>query len=257
MTSRDNLFIPKSLVKILPKNSGRNSTGKITARHQGGREKRYYRDIDFKRNKMGVSGKISAFEYDPNRNVQIALVQYEDGEKRYILKPLGLKIGDVILAKPDAEVKAGNSLLLSNIPIGTSIHNIELHKGSGGQLARGAGAMAQVLAHEGQFTHVRLPSGEIRKISNNCYATIGQLANVNWKDKPIGKAGRARHMGVRPKVRGTAQNPRSHPHGGGEGRSGVGLKQPKTPWGKPARGLKTRKKGKYSDKLILEKRKKK
>ncbi len=257
MTRFRSFIEPKSLMSILPKNSGRNNSGKITVRHQGAREKRYYREIDFKRDKFGVEGKIIAFDYDPNRNVEIALVLYKDGEKRYILKPQGLKVGDVVFSKQDAEARLGNSLFLANIPIGTSIHNVELAEGRGGQLVRGAGTAAVVLAKEGNFAHVRLPSGEIRMIKSNCYATVGQLANSEWKSQIIGKAGRKRHMGIRPQVRGTAMNPRSHPHGGGEGRSGEGLKQPKTPWGKPARGLKTRKHGKFSDKYILQRRKKK
>lgn len=245
----------KSLIAILQKKSGRNTSGKVTAHHQGGREKRYYREIDFKRDKRGVKGKIVAFEYDPNRNVEIALVHYQDGEKRYILAPVGCIIGEVIMAGSDAEVKPGNSLPLLSIPIGTPIHNIELHKGKGGQMARGAGSVASVLAKEGGFAHIKLPSGEVRMVAEECFATVGQLGNVEWKKTPLGKAGRARHLGERPKVRGTAQNPRSHPHGGGEGRSGEGMKQPKTPWGKPARGLKTRKKGKYSNRYIIQKKK--
>jgi large subunit ribosomal protein L2 len=244
-----------SLIKILPKKSGRNATGKITARHIGGREKRYYRVIDFRRDKIGIQGKVLAFEYDPNRNVTIALISYNDGEKRYILAPLGLDINCVIESGKDAPVKPGNCLPISNIPIGTPIHNVEIHKGKGGQIARGAGNMATILAKDAGFAQVKLPSGEIRMIVESCSATIGQLANVEWKDTPIGSAGRARHMGIRPHVRGTAQDPRSHPHGGGEGRSGEGLKQPKTPWGKPARGLKTRKKNKYSNSYILQRRK--
>lgn len=245
----------KSLTLLLPKKSGRNVTGKITAHHKGGREKRFYRKIDFKRDKHGVSGKAVAFEYDPNRNVDIVFVQYSDGEKRYILRPLGLKLGDTISSGANAEVKVGNSLSLTDIPIGTPIHNIELYPGRGGQMVRGAGTVAFVLAKEENFVHVKLPSGEVRKIAKDCCATIGQLANIECKARSLGKAGRSRHMGIRPKVRGTAQDPRSHPHGGGEGRSGVGLKHPKTPWGKPARGLRTRKKGKYSDKYIIKRRK--
>lgn len=245
----------KSLISILPKKSGRNSTGKITARHQGGREKRYYREIDWRRNKFGIPGQVNAIEYDPNRNVDIALIHYQNGEKRYILLPVGLKIGDTVISGEKVELKPGNSLLLKNIPVGQSIHNIELFPGRGGQMVRGAGSLAILLAREGEFVHVKLPSGEIRKINENCYATIGQLATVEWKKTPIGSAGRARHMGRRPKVRGTAQDPRSHPHGGGEGRSGEGLKQAKTPWGKPARGLKTRKKKKFSDRYIIQRRK--
>ncbi len=248
-------LLPKSLTSILPKNSGRNNAGKVTARHIGGREKRYYREIDFKRDKFNVVGKVLAFEYDPNRNVDIVLVQYTDGEKRYILRPIGLQIDNSIVSGENVEVQVGNSLPLFKIPIGTPIHNIELHKSNGGQMVRGAGTAAFILAKEDGFMQVKLPSGEVRRIREDCFATVGQLANVERKAQILGKAGRSRHMGIRPKVRGTAQNPRSHPHGGGEGRSGEGLKQAKTPWGKPARGLKTRKKGKYSDKLILQKRK--
>lgn len=243
------------LKKILPKKSGRNNTGQVTAKHQGGREKRYYRIIDFKRDKIGIMGRVVAFEYDPNRNVEVAKVVYSDGDKRYTLKPLGLSVGDNIVSKEDAEVKIGNSLKLANIPVGISVHNIELHPGQGGILVRSAGSQGLVLAQEDKFTQVKMPSGETRRILNDCYATIGQLSNVEWKDQSLGKAGRNRHLGIRPTVRGTAQNPRSHPHGGGEGRSGEGMKQAKTPWGKPARGLKTRKKGKYSDKLIIQRKK--
>ncbi len=248
-------FREKHLSNLLPKNSGRNNIGRITAHHQGGRQKRFYREIDFKRDKLNVLGKVVAFEYDPNRNVQIALIFYQDGEKRYILSPLGLNIGDIISSGVEVEARPGNSLPLSAIPVGTPIHNLALSKDRGGQLVRGAGTAAHVLAKEGGYAHVKLPSGETRMISEGCFATIGQLANVEWKTTPIGKAGRSRLMGIRPTVRGTAQDPRSHPHGGGEGRSGEGMKQPKTPWGKPARGLKTRKKNKYNTKFILKRRK--
>lgn len=247
----------KSLTAILQKNSGRNSTGKITVRHQGGRQKRYYRTVDFKRNKPGVVGTVVAFSYDPNRNVDIALIQYADGEKRYILQPVGLAAGMRIVAGSGLEATVGNAMPLGDIPIGTPIHNIELHPGRGGQVVRGAGGAASILAKEGGFAQVKLPSGEIRKISELCMATVGQVSNVEHKTMELGTAGRNRRMGVRPTVRGTAQNPRSHPHGGGEGRSGEGMKQPKTPWGKPARGLKTRKRGKYSDRYILQRKKKK
>lgn len=246
----------KHLISLLQKKSGRNNTGKISIRSRGGREKRFYRKVDFKRDKHGVTGKVVVFEYDPNRNVEIALIHYKDGEKRYILRPVGLRIDDIVSSGADVEANIGNSLMLVNIPVGTPIHNLELHKDRGGQIVRGAGTVAFILAKEGKFVHVKLPSGEIRKIPKVCYATIGQLANVEYRTKHIGKAGRSRHLGRRPKVRGTAQHPDSHPHGGGEGRSGVGLKHPKTPWGKPARGLRTRKRGKYSDKYILERRKK-
>lgn len=246
----------KNLMSILPKKSGRNHTGHVTARHQGGREKRYYREVDFKRNKYSITGKVAFFAYDPNRNVDIVLINYSDGEKRYILRPIGLNIGDIVVAGEKAEVKTGNSLPLSKIPIGTPIHNLELSKGRGGQIVRGAGTVATVLAKEDNFAQVKLPSGEVRKIHTGCFATIGQVANLDFKNIKLGKAGRSRHMGIRPKVRGTAQNPRSHPHGGGEGRSGEGMKQAKTPWGKPARGYRTRNKKKYSSRYILQRRNK-
>lgn len=245
----------KKLTSILPKQSGRNNTGKVTSRHQGGREKRFYREIDFKRDKYNVPGRVVAFDYDPNRNVEIVLIHYSDGEKRYILRPVGLNINDTIVSGNNVEVKIGNSMPLSQVPVGTPIHNLELSRGRGSQIVRGAGTMAVVLAKEENFAHVKLPSGEVRKIAVNCIATIGQISNVDWKNQSLGKAGTSRHMGIRPKVRGTAQDPRSHPHGGGEGRSGEGMKQAKTPWGKPARGLKTRKKTKYSNRYILQRRK--
>lgn len=244
----------KTLVKILPKKSGRNNTGKITVRHQGNREKRLYRSIDFKRDKLHIIGKVMAIEYDPNRNVDIALIHYPDGDKRYILSISGLSIGDTVMSGPNAEEKIGNCIPLGKITVGQAIHNVELHIGRGGQLVRGAGTTAQVLAKEGGYVHVKLPSGEIRKILDKCVATVGQLSNIDKKSSQIGKAGRARHMGRRPTVRGTAQHPGSHPHGGGEGRSGEGM-HPKTPWGKPARGKRTRKRGKYSDKYIISRRK--
>ena len=247
----------KNLSRILSKNSGRNSTGKITIRHQGGRQKRYYRQIDFRRDKTGVAGRVVAFEYDPNRNVHLALVHYSDGEKRYILSPIGLELGKIVVAGLEVESNIGNALPMSKIPIGMPIHNVELHPGRGGQIVRGAGTMATILAREGGFVHLKLPSGEIRKVRENGMATVGQLGNQAWKDTPIGKAGRARLLGRRPSVRGTAMHPGSHPHGGGEGRSGEGLKSSKTPWGKIARGLITRKRGKYSDKYIISRRKKK
>lgn len=245
----------KSLMKILAKQSGRNNTGKVTAKHQGGREKRFLREIDFKRDKHNVAGIVVDFSYDPNRNVEIVLLNYTDGEKRYILRPIGLNVNDNIIAGTNVEVKIGNSLPLGQIPIGMPIHNVELTRGRGGQIVRGAGTMATVLSKEENFVHVKLPSGEVRKFHTECFATIGQVSNVDFKNKILGKAGKSRHLGRRPKVRGTAQNPRSHPHGGGEGRSGEGLKQAKTPWGKPARGLKTRNKNKYSNRYIIQKRK--
>lgn len=245
----------KSLLRILRKQSGRNNTGKITVRHQGGRQKRFYRNIDFKRNKFDVVGRIVAFEYDPNRNVDLALVHYTDGEKRYMLKPVGVNIGDTVISGNDVEAKTGNAMPLKNIPVGISVHNIELHPGRGGQLVRGAGTQASILAKEEDFVHLKMPSGEVRRVRSSGLATIGQLGNASWKDTPLGTAGRARRMGRRPTVRGTAQHPDSHPHGGGEGRSGVGLKHPKTPWGKIARGKITRNRKKYSNKYIISKKK--
>jgi large subunit ribosomal protein L2 len=242
----------KALVQILPKDSGRDSFGHISARHIGGRHKRYYRLIDFKRDKLDVEGTVASIEYDPNRTANIALIQYSDGEKRYILCPEGLKVGDKISAGGDAEVKPGNSLPLERIPVGTFVHNIELTRGCGGQIVRGAGTAATVLAREGQYVKISLPSGELRLVPRGNFATIGTVGNGDWKNIVLGKAGRRRHMGIRPTVRGTAQNPRTHPHGGGEGRSGEGLTYPKTPWGKPARGGKTRKRNKYSDKYIVK-----
>lgn len=253
--SRLNAVRPeKTLTQILPKKSGRNSTGKITARHDGGRQKRYYRTIDFKRNKYDISGKVVSIEYDPNRSSNIALLQYPDGEKRYILHPEGLEIGALVTSGKDAEAKLGNNLPLTRIPVGMAVHNVELNKGSGGQIVRGAGTSATILAKEGEYVTIKLPSTETRLIHKDNFATVGVLDNADWKNMVWGSAGRQRHMGHRPEVRGTAQNPRTHPHGGGEGRSGVGLKQSKTPWGKPARGLRTRIKNKYSDKFIVNRR---
>lgn len=244
----------KKLKIILKKHSGRNNQGKITVRHQGGRQKRYYRVIDFKRDKRDIRGKVINIEYDPNRTTKIALVRYEDGEERYILLPEGLKVGEEIVAGENVEIKVGNALPLKSIPIGVNVHNVELYPGKGGQIVRSAGSMATVIGKDEVYAHLKLASGEKRKVFLNCFATIGQLSNVAHKEEIIGKAGRKRLMGIRPTVRGTAQNPRSHPHGGGEGRVGEGM-HPKTPWGKPARGKKTRKKNKYSDKFIIEKRK--
>ncbi len=245
----------KSLTEILPKNSGRDAFGHVSVRHQGGRQKRYYRQIDFKRDKFDIQGIVVSVEYDPNRTANIALINYPDGSKRYILHPEGLKVGDTVMSGLNAEVKLGNATTLARMPIGTVIHNIELSKGQGGVLVRGAGNGATILSKEGDYVTIKLPSGEQRLVSKENLATVGSLGNIEWKNVVIGKAGRNRHKGIRPTVRGTAMNPRSHPHGGGEGRSGEGLKQPKTPWGKPARGLRTRKKGKHSDKYILERRK--
>jgi large subunit ribosomal protein L2 len=244
----------KSLIKILKKHSGRNNQGKITIRHQGGRQKRYYRIIDFKRDKRNVEAAVLQIEYDPNRTTYIALVEYQDKERRYILCPEGLKVGDKIIAGEKAEIKTGNALPLRNIPVGINVHNIELTPGRGGQIVRSAGTYAVLIGKDEKYAHLKLPSGEKRKVLLDCYATIGQLTNIGHKFEKIGKAGRKILMGIRPTVRGTAQNPRSHPQGGGEGRSGEGM-PPKTPWGKPARGKKTRKRNKWSDKLIIEKRK--
>jgi large subunit ribosomal protein L2 len=244
----------KKLKRILKKQSGRDSTGKVVVRHQGGRQKRFYRVIDFKRDKFDVSGKIVDIEYDPNRSASLATVQYKDGEKRYILAPLGLKLGDKVASGKNADIKVGNALPLEKIPVGQPIHNIELTKGRGGQIARSAGDQAFIMAQEDGYAQVKMPSGEVRKILGSNYATIGQLGNTEWKDRVLGKAGAARHIGIRPTVRGVAMNPRSHPHGGGEGRSGVGLKFPKTYAGRKAVG-KTRQKKKYSNKFIIKRRK--
>jgi large subunit ribosomal protein L2 len=245
----------KHLKVIKKKNSGRDNSGKVVVRHQGGEQKRFVRLIDFKRDKQDILGKVVAIEYDPNRTCDIALVQYADGEKRYILAPVGLKLNDKIKAGKNAEIKVGNALPLGLIPVGTFVHNIELTPGKGGQLARGAGTAAIVTAREEGFVHLKMPSGEIRKVSVKGLATVGQVGNIDWKNEVIGKAGRSRLMGIRPTVRGTAQNPRSHPHGGGEGRSGIGMKSPKTYAGRKAVGN-TRKPKKYSDKMILQRRKK-
>lgn len=246
----------KKLKTIRKKNSGRDAAGHVVVRHQGGARKRFLRRIDFKRDKTDIKGRIISIEYDPNRTADIAVVYYEDGEKRYILAPQGLKINAIIASGKNAEIAIGNALMLSAIPVGTVVHNIELTPGKGAQMARSAGTGAIVTAIEGDFAHLKLPSGEMRKVRVNAMATIGQLGNVEWKNEEIGTAGRSRRMGIRPTVRGVAQNPRSHPHGGGEGRSGVGMKAPKTYAGRPAVGN-TRKKNKYSDKYILKRRKSK
>jgi large subunit ribosomal protein L2 len=246
----------KSLLQPLKKNAGRNFRGKITVRHRGGGHKRRYRVIDFKRDKLGVPGRVSAIEYDPNRSARIALVTYADGEKRYIIAPVGLKVGDVVMAGPNAEIKAGCTLPVANIPVGTTIHNIELHLGKGGQLVRAAGTSAQLLAKEGRFAQIRLPSGEVRLVNVQCMATIGQVGNTEHGNITLGKAGRTRWLGIRPTVRGSAMDPNSHPHGGGEGRSPIGMPGPKTPWGKPTLGYKTRK-NKATDKWIVRRRDKK
>lgn len=244
----------KRLKTIKKKKSGRDISGKVVVRHQGGEHKRFLRLIDFKRDKIGILGKVVAIEYDPNRTVDIALVQYTDGEKRYILCPKELNLNDIVVSGKEVDIKIGNALPLQAIPIGTVVHNIELTPYKGGQMARSAGTAAFVMAKEGGLAHLKLPSGEIRKISINSFATIGQLGNIEWKNEFFGKAGRKRHMGIRPTVRGVAMNPRSHPHGGGEGRSGIGMPSPKTYTGRKAVG-KTRKK-KYSDKYIIQRRKK-
>ena len=244
----------KSLTVALKKNAGRNSRGKITVRHRGGGAKAKYRIIDFKRNKDGIAGNVSTIEYDPNRSANIALITYADGDKRYIIAPDGLKVGDVIYSGPDADIQTGNALPLANIPVGTIIHCVELKPGKGAQLARSAGNGAQLMAKEEKYAQVRLPSGEVRKVLLVCRATIGEVGNVEHSNISIGKAGRKRHMGWRPKVRGSVMNPNDHPHGGGEGKAPVGRKSPVTPWGKPALGYKTRKKHKDSDKYIVKRR---
>jgi len=245
----------KGLVRILPKKSGRNDTGIVTTRHQGAREKRFYREIDWNRDKEDMRARVIAIEYDPNRTANLALVQYDDGERKYILAAEGLRVGQIIVNGEAAPLTVGNTLPLASIPVGSTIHNVEIVPGKGGQLVRGAGAGAVVSGFEERSALVKLPSGEIRRFDPACRATLGQVGNVDWKNINFGKAGRRRHMGIRPTVRGTAQNPRSHPHGGGEGRSGEGM-HPKTPWGKPARGLRTRNKVKYSHKLIVQRRRK-
>lgn len=243
----------KHLTEILKKHSGRDSTGSISVRHQGGRHKRYYRIIDFKRDKFDVVGKVLTVEYDPNRNSRISLVEYADGEKRYILQPQELKVGDTVISSDTADIKVGNAVPLKNIPVGTEVHNIEIRPGQGGKMARGAGGAAVVLSKDETYTQIKLPSGSIRLFLNDCRATIGQVGNIEHKDELIGTAGRKRRMGIRPTVRGVAQNPRSHPHGGGEGKSGEGM-HPKTPWGNSARGTRTRKKFKWSNRYIVKRR---
>jgi len=244
----------KSLLEPKKKKSGRNSYGRITVRHQGGGNRQKYRIIDFKRNITDTNATVKTLEYDPNRSAFIALVQYESGEKRYIIAPHGLKVGDVIVSGEEADIKPGNTLALQHIPVGTFIHNIELHVGRGAQLVRAAGTMAQLMAKEGAFATVRLPSGEMRKIAIGCKATIGQVSNIDHENVNYGKAGRMRHMGIRPTVRGSVMNPCDHPHGGGEGKSPIGRPGPVTPWGKPALGYKTRKKHHRTDKYIVKRR---
>ena len=243
----------KSLVAPKKRSGGRNSQGRITVRHRGGGAKRRLRIIDFKRDKFGIPGKVASIEYDPNRSGRIALIHYVDGEKRYILAPAGLGVGDMVMSGPDAEIKPGNALPLRNIPSGTTIHNLELHKGKGAQLVRGAGGAAQLMAREGDYVMVRLPSGEVRRVHADCMATVGQVGNAEHAQIKLGRAGRKRHLGRRPRVRGSAMNPRDHPHGGGEGRSPIGMPGPKTPWGKPTLGFRTRRR-KDTNKYIVRRR---
>lgn len=245
----------RSLLIPLRKSGGRNMYGRVTVRHRGGGHRRFIRIVDFKRDKLGIPAQVSAVEYDPNRTARLALLYYADGEKRYIVAPLDLKVGDTIMAGPQAEIRPGNSLPIANIPVGTMIHNIELKEGKGGQLVRSAGTSAQLLAKEGDFAQVRMPSGEVRLVRQVCYATIGQVGNVDHSNIKLGKAGRKRNMGIRPTVRGSAMSPRDHPHGGGEGRQPIGMPGPKTPWGKPTQGYKTRR-NKQTNKYILRRRSK-
>jgi large subunit ribosomal protein L2 len=245
----------KSLLRPLRKRAGRNNRGRITVRHRGGGHKRNYRVIDFKRDKFGVPARVASIEYDPNRSARIALLVYADGEKRYIIAPLGLRVGDSVMSGPDADIRPGNALPIADITVGSLIHNIELSPGKGGQLARSAGTSAQLLAKEGRYAQVRLPSGEVRLVYQKCMATIGQVGNTDHGNIKLGKAGRRRHMGWRPAVRGSAMSPRDHPHGGGEGKSPIGMPGPKTPWGKPTLGAKTRH-NKRTDKWIVRRRKK-
>ncbi|HOD04013.1 MAG TPA: 50S ribosomal protein L2 [Anaerolineaceae bacterium] len=243
----------RSLIVLRTAHSGRNAQGRVTVRHQGGGSRRYIRLVDFKRGKLNIPAKVVAIEYDPNRTARLALLVYADGEKRYIVAPQGLKVGDTVLSGPNAEIRPGNCLPIANIPVGTLVHNIELKEGRGGQLARSAGTAAQLLAKEGDYAQLRLPSGEVRMVRQSCYATIGQVGNLEHGNIKLGKAGRKRHMGIRPTVRGTAMSPRDHPHGGGEGRQPTGMAGPKSPWGKPTRGYRTRR-NKTTDKFIVRRR---
>jgi len=245
----------KSLLAVHKKNAGRNNTGKITVRHQGGGNRRKYRIIDFKRNKMDMEATVIGIEYDPNRTANIALIEYEDGERAYIIAPLGLKDGDKVISAQKADIKPGNCMPIDSIPVGTLIYNIELNKGKGAQLVRSAGMSAQLMAKEGKYAHIRMPSGEMRLVSVECKACIGQVGNLEKENVKLGKAGKTRHMGVRPTVRGSAMNPVDHPHGGGEGKAPVGHTGPRTPWGKPAHGYKTRKTNNRTDKYIVKRRK--
>lgn len=247
--------IVRSLMTLLPKNSGRDMFGHVSMRHQGGRQKRFLRTIDWKRDKDNVPATVTSIEYDPNRSSDIALLVYKDGDKRYILAPLGLKVGAVVLSGAGIDANIGNALNLKDMPVGTLVHCLEIKPGRGAQMVRSAGNVAVVLAKDGDVVQVKLPSGEVRAFPGSSRATVGQVGNEDWKNRVIGKAGRSRHMGIRPTVRGVAQNPRSHPHGGGEGRSGIGMKSPKSPWGKRTLGKKTRKLRKYSNRSILERRK--
>lgn len=246
----------RSLIRPLRKHGGRNSYGRVTVRHRGGGNRQQMRIVDFKREKHGIPARVAAIEYDPNRTARLALLFYADGEKRYIVAPLDLRVGDMVVSGAQAEVRVGNSLPIANIPVGTMVHNVELKEGKGGQLARAAGGAAQLLAKEGDYAQVRLPSGEVRLVRQNCFATIGQVGNLDHSNIKLGKAGRKRHMGIRPTVRGTAMSPRDHPHGGGEGRQPIGMPGPKSPWGKPTLGYKTRR-NKRTDKFIVRRRGKK
>jgi large subunit ribosomal protein L2 len=243
----------RSLITIRQKHAGRDNKGRISVRHQGGGNRQYIRMVDFKRDKRGIPGRVDSIQYDPNRTARLALINYVDGEKRYILAPLGLKVDDMIVAGPTADIRPGNSLPVANIPVGTMVHNVELQEGRGGQLVRSAGTSAQLLAKEGDYAQIRLPSGEVRLVMQVCYATIGQVGNLDHSNIKLGKAGRKRHMGVRPTVRGTAMSPRDHPHGGGEGRQPTGMPGPKSPWGRPTRGYKTRR-NKRSTQYIVRRR---
>ena len=245
----------RSLIVVKKERAGRNSSGRVTVRHRGGGARRQIRIVDFKREKMNIPAKVSAIEYDPNRTARLALLTYADGEKRYIIAPIGVKVGDTLLSGSNVEIRPGNNLPLANIPVGTTIHAIELHPGKGAQIGRSAGSSAQLLAKEGKYAHVRMPSGEVRLVLQECSASIGQVGNVEHSNIKLGKAGRARHMGLRPEVRGTAMSPRDHPHGGGEGRSPIGMPGPKSPWGKPTLGYKTRT-NKRTDDMILRHRSK-
>lgn len=245
----------RSLLVPLRKSGGRNVYGRVTVRHRGGGHRRFIRVVDFKRDKLGIPARVAAVEYDPNRTARLALLHYADGDKRYIVAPLDLKVGDTIMAGPQADIRAGNSLPIANIPVGTMIHNIEVKEGKGGQLVRSAGTSAQLLAKEGDYAQIRMPSGEVRLIRQVCYATIGQVGNVDHSNIKLGKAGRKRHLGIRPAVRGSAMSPRDHPHGGGEGRQPIGMPGPKSPWGKPTLGYKTRR-NKKTDQYIVRRRSK-